>query len=161
MLEDNIATVQLSMGTGKVGKSGHFRRMVSYLEGLTERKIIWLDHTPSKENPSDILTKSVTPADQFCRMRDIINGTNPELFVSDKVQKICDSKADVNVLTSKKPMLSFEYAASCGTIMSLQFPADSIKEGKLSIDLSIVDAHGRQQRLCDSPRCISENLMGV
>ena len=161
VLEDNIATVQLSMGTGKVGKSGHFRRMVSYLEGLTERKIIWLDHTPSKENPSDILTKSVTPADQFCRMRDIINGTNPELFVSDKVQKICDSKADVNVLTSKKPMLSFEYAASCGTIMSLQFPADSIKEGKLSIDLSIVDAHGRQQRLCDSPRCISENLMGV
>ena len=94
-------------------------------------------------------------------MRDIINGTNPELFVSDKVQKICDSNADVNVLTSKKPMLSFEYAASYGTNMSLQFPADSIKGGKLSIDLSIVDAHGRQQRFCDSPRCISENLMGV
>ena len=48
VLEDNIATVQLSMDTGKVGKSGHFKLMVSYLEGLTVRKIIWLEHTPSK-----------------------------------------------------------------------------------------------------------------
>ena len=56
MLEDNSATVQLSFGTGKAGKSGHFRRMVAYLEGLTNRSIFWLDHTPSKENPSDIMT---------------------------------------------------------------------------------------------------------
>ena len=91
MLEDNSATVTLSMGTGKTGKSGHFRRMVAYLEGLTNRGILWLDYTPSKENPSDILTKSVTPADQFSRMRDVINGRTPVLFVSDRVRKIVDS----------------------------------------------------------------------
>ena len=90
MLEDNSAAVQLSFGTGKAGKSGHFRRMVAYLEGLTNRSIFWLDHTPSKENPSDIMTKSVSPADQFVRMRDIINGSNPVMFVSSKVRELCD-----------------------------------------------------------------------
>ena len=65
--------------------------MVAYLEGLTNRGILWLDYTPSKENPSDILTKSVTPADQFSRMRDVINGRNPVLFVSDRVRAIADS----------------------------------------------------------------------
>ena len=89
VLEDNSATVTLSMGAAKSGKSGHFRRMVAYLEGLTNRGILWLDYTPSKENPSDILTKSVTPIEQFCRMRDVINGSNPVLFMSQKVKMFC------------------------------------------------------------------------
>ena len=88
VLEDNSATVTLSMGAAKSGKSGHFRRMVAYLEGLTNRGILWLDYTPSKENPSDILPKSVTPIEQFCRMRDVINGSNPVLFVSQKVKDV-------------------------------------------------------------------------
>ena len=37
------------------------------------------------------MTKSVTPADQFSRMRDVINGRNPVLFVSDRVRAIADS----------------------------------------------------------------------
>ena len=105
MLEDNSAAVQLSFGTGKLGKSGHFRRMVAYLEGLTNRNIFWLDHTPSKENPSDIMTKSVSPAVQFTRMRDVINGTNPVLFVSAKVRDLCC------------PIVS-------GSIMSLDVPVE-------------------------------------
>ena len=44
-----------------------------------------------KENPSDIMTKSVSPAEQFIRMRDIINGSNPVMFVSYKVKELCDS----------------------------------------------------------------------
>ena len=96
MLEDNSATVTLSMGAAKSGKSGHFRRMVAYLEGLTNRGILWLDYTPSKENPSDILTKSVTPVEQFCRMRDVINGSNPVLFVSQKVKDILQTRSLVS-----------------------------------------------------------------
>jgi len=96
VLEDNISAVQLSLGTGKL-KSGHFRRMVAYLEGLTDRGILWLDHTPSKENPSDIMTKSVSPADQFFRMRDVINGTTPVLFVSNRVQEICQSTYSTSI----------------------------------------------------------------
>ena len=63
--------------------------MVAYLEGLTNRGILWLDYTPSKENPSDILTKSVTPIEQFCRMRDVINGSNPVLLCLRKSKMFC------------------------------------------------------------------------
>ena len=55
-----------------------------------------MDYTPSKENPSDILTKSVTPVEQFCRMRDVINGSNPVLFVSQKVKDILQTRSLVS-----------------------------------------------------------------
>mmetsp|Transcript_20662 Transcript_20662/g.28081 ORF Transcript_20662/g.28081 Transcript_20662/m.28081 type:complete len:118 (-) Transcript_20662:381-734(-) len=57
-LEDNIAAVQLSTGTRKLGKSGHGRRMIAFLEGLTDRGILWFHHTTSKENLSDVMTTS-------------------------------------------------------------------------------------------------------
>ena len=127
MLDDNSATVQLSFGTGKAGKSGHFRRMVAYLEGLTNRSIFWLDHTPSKENPSDIMTKSVSPADQFVRMRDIINGSNPVMFVSSKVRELCD-------FTS----------VSAGSILSIEGLDDGILDISLdhSADILEIDIDG-------------------
>ena len=86
VLEDNAATVLLSRGTKQSGKSGHFRRMVSYIEGLTNKSIFWLDPTPSKENPSDLLTKSVTPSELFIKLRDIIRGETPFMYVSDFVK---------------------------------------------------------------------------
>ena len=45
------------------------------------------------ENPSDVLIKSVTPIEQFCRMRDVINGSNPVLFVSQKVKDILQMRS--------------------------------------------------------------------
>uniref|UniRef100_A0A7S2CM41 Uncharacterized protein n=1 Tax=Octactis speculum TaxID=3111310 RepID=A0A7S2CM41_9STRA len=84
-----VETVTLSYGDAKTGKHGHFRRVLAYLEGLTNRGIFWLDYTPSKDNPNDILTKSVSPADQYYRMRDIINGSNPVLCISPKVKEFC------------------------------------------------------------------------
>ena len=36
-----------------------------------------------------IMTKSVSPAEQFVRMRDIINGSSPVMFLSDKVKELC------------------------------------------------------------------------
>ena len=110
MMEDNSACVTLSMGHAKSGKHGHFRRMVAYLEGLTNRGTFWLDNTPSKENPSDILTKSVTPADQFYRMRDVINGSNPVLFVSTKVKEICQ------LVKSSALCLNFPESVQCRTL---------------------------------------------
>lgn len=120
MMEDNSACVTLSMGTAKSGKHGHFRRMVAYLECLTNRGIFWLDYTPSKENPSDILTKSVAPAEQFYRMRDIINGSNPVLFISPKVEEICRSSVPENVC------LDFPKSFACRSViigdMRFDFP---------------------------------------
>ena len=117
MLEDNSAAVQLSFGTGKLGKSGHFRRMVAYLEGLTNRNIFWLDHTPSKENPSDIMTKSVSPAVQFTRMRDVINGTNPVLFVSAKVRDLCCPIVSGSIMSLDVPVEM--YSDSCSGLCDL------------------------------------------
>ena len=51
------------------------------------------------------MMKSVSPAVQFTRMRDIINGTNPVLFVSAKVRDLCC------------PIVS-------GSIMSLDVPGE-------------------------------------
>ena len=60
--------------------------MVSYIEGLTNKSNFWLDPTPSKENPSDLLTKSVTPSELFIKLRDIIRGETPFMYVSDFVK---------------------------------------------------------------------------
>ena len=139
MLEDNSATVQLSFGTGKAGKSGHFRRMVAYLEGLTNRSIFWLDHTPSKENPSDIMTKSVSPAEQFIRMRDIVNGSNPVMFVSSKVKELCDS---TSVSVSAGSILSIDGEISdaswCCSTDILEIDLDCDLDGS-NIDILEID----------------------
>ena len=132
MMEDNSATVTLSYGDAKTGKHGHFRRMVAYLEGLTNRGIFWLDYTPSKENPSDILTKSVSPADQYYRMRDIINGSNPVLFVSPKVKELCRTASMGVVSVEVPPSFScrslsvgdvcFEFPCCVGSVRELHVP---------------------------------------
>ena len=141
MLEDNSATVQLSFGTGKAGKSGHFRRMVAYLEGLTNRSIFWLDHTPSKENPSDIMTKSVSPAEQFIRMRDIVNGSNPVMFVSSKVKELCDS---TSVSVSAGSILSIDGEISdaswCCSTDILEIDLDCDLDGS-NIEIEFVESY--------------------
>ena len=47
------------------------------------------------------MTKSISPADQFVQMRDIINGSNPVVFVSSKVRELCDvtSVSAVSILS--------------------------------------------------------------
>ena len=47
------------------------------------------------------MTKSISPADQFVQMRDIINGPNPVVFVSSKVRELCDvtSVSAVSILS--------------------------------------------------------------
>ena len=87
VLEDNAATVLLSRCTKQSGKSGTFRPMVPYIEGLTNRGIFWLDPTPSKENPSDLRTESVAPPSEFfIKLRDIIRGETPFMYISDFVK---------------------------------------------------------------------------
>ena len=121
--------------------------MVAYLEGLTDRGIIWLDHTPSKENPSDIMTKSVTPADQFFRMRDVIMGCTPVLFVSAKVREICQS------YQSTAPVSVSCYDKS--GVLCIDSP-DDIR----SFSIPDLNFNGRKS-LCESPTSVSEMQMGV
>ena len=50
--------------------------------------VMWLDDVPGVENWSDIFTKAVEPSQQFGKLRDVIMGTTPTLFVSSGVSEI-------------------------------------------------------------------------
>ena len=82
VLEDNSATVQLAHGNKDSPKTGHYRRTVGFVEGKCLSGVMWLDDVPGTENWSDIFTKSVEPSEQFYKLRDVIMGVNPTLFVS-------------------------------------------------------------------------------
>ena len=87
IMEDNRGVVCLAEGTNH-GKSGHFRRAVSYYEGLSDRSLLWFDKIPSENNTSDTLTKVVAPESTFSELINIAMGETPSLFISRRISDI-------------------------------------------------------------------------
>ena len=87
IMEDNRGVVCLAEGTNH-GKSGHFRRAVSYYEGLSDRSLLWFDKIPSENNTADTLTKVVAPESTFSELINIAMGETPSLFISRRISDI-------------------------------------------------------------------------
>jgi hypothetical protein len=49
---------------------------------------MWVDKVATKDNVADIGTKQVTPVAQFERLRDIVQGVNPVVVLTDEVREI-------------------------------------------------------------------------
>ena len=47
---------------------------------------IWLDDVPGEENWSDIFTKSMKGSKEFAKLRDVVMGVTPVVYVSRGVQ---------------------------------------------------------------------------
>jgi hypothetical protein len=94
VLGDNQSANLQATGDYKSSKSDHYRRVQFYVEDNIGQGVMWIDKVPTTENISDIGTKQVQPIAQFQRLRDIAQGTTPQLYLSSKVKEILNGEYD-------------------------------------------------------------------
>jgi hypothetical protein len=86
--EDNSGCASVAHGLKDTAKTGHFRRTCSQVEQYCVDGHMWLDWVPGSENPADIFTKAVKPAEQFKKLRDVVMGITPVVYISRAVEEI-------------------------------------------------------------------------
>ena len=101
VFEDNSGCTSVAHGLKDTAKTGHFRRTCSQVEQYCVDGHMWLDWVPGSENPADIFTKAVKPAEQFHKLRDVVMGITPVVYLSKAVQEMLRSNgtaghSDVN-----------------------------------------------------------------
>jgi hypothetical protein len=82
IMGDNQSANMQATGDYKSSKSDHYRRVQFYVEDAIDQGVMWVDKVPTAENISDIGTKQVSPIAQFQRLRDIAQGTSPDLYLT-------------------------------------------------------------------------------
>ena len=65
-----------------------YKRAQHYCEDAIDSAVIWLDHVPGKENPSDAFTKAIRNRAEFQLKNNILSGAVPHLFESVAVRKL-------------------------------------------------------------------------
>ena len=85
VFEDNSGCTSVAHGLKDTAKTGHFRRTCSQVEQYCVDGHMWLDWVPGSENPADIFTKAVKPSEQFRKLRDVIMGITPVVYLSKSV----------------------------------------------------------------------------
>ena len=65
-----------------------YKRAQHYCEDAIDSAVIWLDHVPGKENPSDAFTKAIRNRAEFQLKNNILSGAVPHLFESAAVRKL-------------------------------------------------------------------------
>jgi hypothetical protein len=88
MMGDNQSANLQASGDYKSSKSDHYRRVQFYVEDNVNMGAMWVDKVATKDNVADIGTKQVTPVAQFERLRDIVQGVNPVVVLTDEVREI-------------------------------------------------------------------------
>jgi len=101
VFEDNSGCTSVAHGLKDTAKTGHFRRTCSQVEQYCVDGHMWLDWVPGSENPADIFTKAVKPAELFHKLRDVVMGITPVVYLSKAVQEMLRSNgtaghSDVN-----------------------------------------------------------------
>ena len=100
VMEDNAGVVQVAHGQNDSPKTGHFRRTQVSVEERCNQGKMWLDDVPGEENWSDIFTKSMKGAREFYKLRDVVMGVTPEVYISRGVKEMMrtGSNEDANKL---------------------------------------------------------------
>ena len=82
VMEDNAGCVQVAHGQRDSPKTQGFRRTQVSVEEYCNRGVMWLDDVPGEQNWSDIFTKSMKDSVGFRRLRDVVMGVTPEVYIS-------------------------------------------------------------------------------
>ena len=82
VMEDNAGCVQVAHGQRDSPKTQHFRRCQMSVEEMCNQGKIWLDDVPGDENWSDIFTKSMKDSRGFRKLREVIMGVTPVVYIS-------------------------------------------------------------------------------
>lgn len=94
VMGDNQSTNLQATGDYKSSKSDHYRRVQFYVEDAVGQGLMWVDKVATADNIADIGTKQVTPVKQFEKLRDIVQGVTPCIYLSDKVKEILGGMHD-------------------------------------------------------------------
>jgi len=86
VMEDNAGCVQVAHGQRDSPKTQHFRRCQMSVEEMCNQGKIWLDDVPGEENWSDIFTKSMKDSRGFRKLREVIMGVTPVVYISRGVE---------------------------------------------------------------------------
>lgn len=87
IIVDNKAVCDQTVSGTELRKTDHYKSKQGFLEQSVRKKFVWLDHTPGRDNPADIMTKSISVKD-FKRHRDTMLGIKPAIPLSDECRKI-------------------------------------------------------------------------
>jgi hypothetical protein len=88
VMEDNAGCVQVAHGQRDSPKTQHFRRCQMSVEEMCNRGKIWLDDVPGEENWSDIFTKSMKDSRGFRKLREVVMGVTPVVYISRGVESM-------------------------------------------------------------------------